>query len=291
MKKEEISYIIGEIDQRFIDEASEYNPKVSRKSRLIKYSSLAACCTLAVYLFMALPKSPAAPIAEAPPADDSPVYYSQLQLAEGFVSPQLGERSGNTAIDVLPFDEAMLSECCAIVEGRITKIYLKNYAFDTYDNKFEEGGIFHNKVTTVVYELEVEKSWYGDELSGQSLLVEDQLFFPDEVLGLKAGRRYVIPIYAAGESIYTPGSYASGDIARESGYSTLYPFHPQIELTEDGYYIVSSDWGSLAADGQELIMDSELGAEGSYYKDKMRLIAPEVFSSKLKLLIDTHLSE
>ena len=42
-----------------------------------------------------------------------------------------------------------------------------------------------------------------------------------------------------------------------SVYSTIYPYHPQIEVTNDGSYLISQDWTTLTAkNAREVIMDT-----------------------------------
>ena len=60
---------------------------------------------------------------------------------------------------VLPFSEELLAESSAILEGRITDMYLKRYTYDTYNDKFGPREVYHNQSSSVVYELTVDKVW------------------------------------------------------------------------------------------------------------------------------------
>ena len=91
----------------------------------------------------------------------------------------------------------------------------------------------------MVYEIAVDKTWLGEDISGETIIVEDTAYFAEPILAVKTGRRYVLPLYEYGENIWTLGhEYAGGDITRESRYSTVYPYYPQIEVTDGGFYII-----------------------------------------------------
>lgn len=79
---------------------------------------------------------------------------------------------------------------------------------------------------------------------------------------------------------------AGGDITRETTYSTIYPYHPQIEVTDDGLYLIPDDWTTLTAkNAREVIMDT-LDEEYFYYHDKMRLVDEKTFAEQMAALID-----
>lgn len=207
-----------------------------------------------------------------------PVSYDSLQLPPGQIKPDIlvQFKDGLANADVLPFDEDMLSDCCAILEGEITDMYLKNYSYDTYDDKFGSTEIYHNQASSVVYELTVSKVWYGDQsLSGTSVLIEDDVYLMDSCFSLKTGRSYVIPIQDAGETRQV-WRYAGGDLTKDSRYAILYPYHPQIEATLDGSYIVSTDWKSLCPeDAPAIDISTEPGGEVGSYTDTYVEYHPE----------------
>ena len=89
-----------------------------------------------------------------------PVSYSSLPLPQGQVMPDIlleYAASSQSTADVLPFSEELLSESSAILEGRITDMYLKRYTYDTYNDKFGPKEVYHNRSSSVVYELTVDK--------------------------------------------------------------------------------------------------------------------------------------
>ena len=195
-------------------------------------------------------------------------------------------------IDILPFDEAFLSKCCGILEGTIARIYPKHYTFDYYYDKFGEMELFHSFSDSIVYELEIEKVWYGTSFAeGTTVLIEDQFFFPDSYFSLMEGRSYVLPIYEYGDTVRTfaTGEIASGDLSRTSVYSTEYPFHPQITRTEDGCYLVTTDWPSLTSGPCRIVKIENDDSYEGFFKDKLRLVYGEDFSERLISLIQTQL--
>lgn len=220
--------------------------------------------------------------------DNLPINFSSLNFSTGQVDNDIITQYSNQSNDIAPFDESMLSDCCAIIEGTITDMYMKHYSYDTYDDKFGKDNIYHHSSQSVVYELNISKVWYGDdELSEKTILIEDKLFFIDEHFSLKNGGTYVIPIYNAGDTLFVREDFAGGDIVRDSIYSTIYPFHPQIEITTDGNYVVSTDWKTLASGSFRIInMDTIPENEYTYYSDKMRLLDANTFEIQMNKLIN-----
>lgn len=219
--------------------------------------------------------------------DTSPVYYSNLMLSNSVLNEEVLACSESAVLDIISFDESALAldNCCMIIEGTVTDVYVKHYTFDTYSDKFEENGILHNMENTVVYEVAVDKTWYGEDISGGTILIEDTSYFTEPILAVKEGGRYVLPIYEYGDSIRTPiHEYAGGDIARETVYSTIYPYHPQIEVTNDGSYVVSQDWTTLVANNaKEVIMDTL--DDDDFWKDKMYLVDGKTFEKQMAILL------
>lgn len=220
--------------------------------------------------------------------DTSPVYYSSLAFADGELNEEVLAFSESSMMDVKAFDEATLSQdhCYKIIEGTVVNLYVKHYTYDIYSDKFEKNGIMHSRTDTIVYEIAVDRTWYGEDISGDTILIEDTSYFTEPILAVKVGRRYVLPLYEYGESIWTLGhEYAGGDITRESRYSTIYPYHPQIAVTDDGSYLIPKDWSTLTAvNARDVIMDT-LDEEYSYYQDKMCLVDADTFASQMSVLV------
>ena len=226
--------------------------------------------------------------AENTETDTSPVYYSSLMLADGVVNEEALAFSESSMMDVKAFEESALSQdhCCMIIEGTVVNLYVKHYTYDVYSDKFEKNGILHGRTDTIVYEVAVDKTWYGEDISGDTILIEDTSYFTEPILAVKEGGRYVLPLYEYGDSIWTlDHEYAGGDITRETVYSTIYPYHPQIKVTDDGSYLVSQDWTTLTAkNAREVIMDTL--DEGDFWKDKMYLVNENTFAEQMAVLID-----
>lgn len=224
--------------------------------------------------------------AEKTEYENAAVYYSELNLSEGKFNPDTLDLSDNTVTDIAKFSEDILSqdECCMIVEGTVTNLFVKHYTYDIYDDKLEKNGVLHNVTDTVVYEIAVDKTWYGNDVSGATIIIEDTSYLTEPILSLKEGKRYVLPLYECGESIYSNQDYAGGYVSRESSLSTIYPYHPQIEVTNDGSYLISDDWKTLTSKNKiEVIMDT-LDDE-NYYYDKMCLVDADTFIEQMNVLI------
>ncbi len=248
-----------------------------------------------------------------------PISYSSLSLPQGQVMPEIISAyaaSGQSEAEILPFSEDLLSKSSAILEGRITDMYLKHYTYDIYSDKFGPKEIYHQQDASVVYELTVDKVWYGDEsLSGTSVLIEDDIYLIDTYFSLKVGCSYVIPVSDLAPEKQLWAEYAGGDLTRDGRYTTLYPHHPQIEVTSDGDYIVTTDWESLCPDSASPIWldipessfveyhpENKAGKDGLittewrtlllspydmvYYYDKLKLIRADEFFNLLNRLTE-----
>ncbi len=316
MNAKKFSDAMSKLDSKYVDEALNYKKK-ARKPGWAKWGAIAACLLLivgAAVLFKPVISNP--PIdnsktdIQSEPSEDiisdtkkdtavpslpdaidaSPVNYSSLMLADSVSNEEaLTLFSSSAMIDITEFDESTLSQghCCMIIEGTVVNLYVKHYTYDIYSDKFEENGILHGKTDTVVYEVAVDKTWYGEDVSGETILIEDTSYFTEPILAVKEGGRYVLPLYEYGDSILTLGDeYAGGDITRETAYSTIYPYHPQIEVTSDGSYLVSQDWTTLVKNhAREVIMDT-LDDE-DYWKDKMYLVDGNTFANQMTILIES----
>lgn len=314
MKKNEISEIIGYISDKYVDEAILYAGKENEfhHNGLMKTGAIAACLCIALVGVFAISKLNSSfsdntenkiafhdsesndhtEISEQISTaqneiDTSPVYYSNLMLPHTVLNEEALATSEFEMVDITSFDESMLlqSDCCMIIEGTVVNLYVKHYAYDIYSDKFEENGILHSKTDTIVYEIAVDKTWYGEDISGDTILIEDISYFTEPILAVKEGGRYVLPLYEYGNSILTLGhEYAGGDITRETVYSTIYPYHPQIEITNDGSYVVSQDWTTLVAkNAKEVVMDT-LDDE-NFWRDKIYLVDEKTFEDQMAILL------
>ncbi len=288
MRGEKFLEKFGLIDEKFIEEAEE---KKTKKN--IRIPILIAACFVLVLLVAALPF-----FKKEPPSDPNEIYnavdtterpeitytpsqvydgipYSALDISDTGLDPELKDAAGIMTADIAPFYEEYLVDCVAVVEGRVKDVRIKNYEYTTDYDKFKEGGSTRYLWDTVIYEIEVEKIYKG-ELGTETLIIEDTILF-DSMFYLKKDHRYVIPVIQTSEDVaygLWQGNITEGSNKKESIYSSLYSYHPQIERTEDGYYIFPDDWSTLASCGTALkvTMDVEFGCGTVYFKDKMMLI-------------------
>ncbi|MGN0339794.1 MAG: hypothetical protein ACI4D0_04785 [Lachnospira sp.] len=288
--KEKIIDSIGRIDDDLIESVDALRQKKHTRIVWLKLGVAVCLCVLACVVIAA----PEIILQENPESGTSPVkqYTSPVNYSDLLIPERTYDTGSSTASlsDITSFDESALESdnCSMIVEGTITNVYTKHYKYDIYDDKFEKNGVLHAAKDTVVYELLISKTWYGRDVSGETILVEDVTYFLDNIYPVVKGGKYVLPLYEYGDTLRTIHEWAGGDISRESRYSTIYPYHPQIEVTKDGWYIVSNDWTTLISqDAVKIDMDTM--ESDNYYYDKMYLIDKESFERQMNLLISQRL--
>ncbi|MBR4881569.1 MAG: hypothetical protein IKU19_06515 [Clostridia bacterium] len=203
------------------------------------------------------------------------IPYSALEISDTELDPGLEGIYGAMTADIASFYEEYIADAVAVVEGRVKNVRIKNYEYTTDYDKFKEGGSTRYLWDTVVYEIEVEKIYKG-ELGTEIFIVEDTILF-DSMFYLKEGHRYVVSVIQTTEDVaygLWQGNITEGSNKKESIYSSLYPYHPGIEITEDGYYLFPDDWTTLASSDEavKVTMDEPFGCGTVYFKDKMMLI-------------------
>ncbi|MBR6515062.1 MAG: hypothetical protein IKT46_09560 [Clostridia bacterium] len=288
MRGENFLEKFGLIDEKFIEESEE---KTKRKN--IKIPILIAACFVLILLVAALPffkretphdANKVHNAVDTTERDDitytpSQVYdgipYSSLNISDTELAPELKGIYGAMTGDIAPFYEEYIADAAAVVEGRVTDVRIKNYEYTTDYDKFKEGGSTRYLWDTVVYEIEVEKIYKG-ELGIETLVIEDTILF-DSMFYLKEGHRYVLPLTQTTEDVaygLWQGNITEGSNKKESIYSSLYPYHPGIEITEDGYYLFPDDWTTLASSdiAVKVTMDEPFGCGTVYFYEKMMLI-------------------
>lgn len=289
-------HAVTNIDDSIIEEAQSAVPAKQAghaKGRLVAAAAVLCAVLAGALLFGKLLPDPAEREAlQAPPTssvrDYSPIRYGDLSLAAAQAHSDLSAISDGSLLDIKAFDESCLKDCCGILEGTITRMDSRHYTYDYYDDKFGPAELYHGFMDSVVYELSIEKVWYGETFaSGSTILVEDPFYFPDLHFALSEGRTYVIPIFEYGNMMNPPtnNDITNGDLSRDSVYSTVYPFHPQILKTEDGNYLVTTDWATLAAEPcREVIMENDSDSLGDYH-DRVRLVFGDAFAERLTQVI------
>ncbi|MBR2079266.1 MAG: hypothetical protein IJ962_03530 [Clostridia bacterium] len=214
--------------------------------------------------------------------EESEIFYSNLISHRQQTTLNV---SGYHTADIASFNERFLEDCVAVIEGEILSAREKEYTVLYEYDKFGTNTLTE-KTNTIIYEIKVEKVWCGDIKANEIITVQDELFTLDKIFTPAVGGSYVLPLCDSGENIRidTAGQkYLRGDTKRESRYSTLYPFHPQIERTDRGY-LFTSDWVSLVTDETKTVtVDIPLAED--YYADKMRLNSADVFERQFKQLL------
>lgn len=214
--------------------------------------------------------------------EDSKLIYSELISHREQTDLNI---SGYHATNIASFNENHLKECVAIIEGKVLSIKEKEYTVIYEYDKFGTNTLTE-KTNTLIYEIKVEKVWYGNIKESEIITVQDEIFALSGTFFLSEGGTYVLPICDSGENIRTDTAgqqYLSGDIKRVSPYSTVYPFHPQIEKTDNGY-LFTADWKTLVdEETKEVTVDVPLSEE--YYADKLRLNSADIFERQFKQLL------
>lgn len=215
-------------------------------------------------------------------AEEGELFYGQLVSHREQTTLKA---SGYQPADIAAFDESFLKDCVAIVEGNVLSVREKEYSVVYKYDKFGTNTLIQ-KTNTLIYEIKVEKVWYGDIEENEVILIQDELFGLNQTFCHAVGGTYVLPLCYSGEDIRTDTAgqkYLSGDTKRESPYSTVYPFHPQIEKTDRGY-LFTADWKTLVTNKTKAVtVDVPLADE--YYADKMRFNSADTFKRQFEKLL------
>ena len=301
MRGSEFIEKFGLIDEKYIEEAEE---KTTRKN--IRIPILIAACFMLVLLVAALPffikeaQQPDVPkvhtavdTTERPEVTYTPsrVYdgipYSELDISDTELDPALNDLVGGSAM-LADFVEEDLVHATAVIEGRVVGVRTKLYNILTDHDKFGDGCGTRYFENSVVYDIEVEKVYMGKIDADEIFTVEVRVVAPRYTFHLKEGHSYVIPVRKVDEEWgFWQGNVVEGSTERDSMNSILYSYHPQIERTEDGYYIFSDDWTTLASSEAALrvTMDVPYDKYKQSYNDKMMLIDSVNFEKCLEEIL------
>ena len=292
----------GLIDEKYIEEsegrgALRASEAVIRNKKKYRSAVVIAACFLLVLTVVALPflnreEAPIPPVTDetediADGTGDTDVdypepdiydgiSYSSLELSDTGLEPSLSELMGGSAM-LAGFTEEDLVITTAVIEGRVVDVRPKHYDFITDYDKFGDGSRTHYFENSVVYDVEVERVYKGDITVGEIFTVEVRVIAPRYAFYLKEDHSYVIPVTVVDENWYhANGNIVEGSVERDSMYSILYQYHhqPPIERTEDGYYLFSDDWTTLAAseNAYRVTMDIPFDEYKARYNDKMMII-------------------
>jgi hypothetical protein len=201
------------------------------------------------------------------------IPYAALRFPDS-AGPAESGLGAAISLDIVAFDESMMRYASAVVEGVVTDTYQKEYRYDTATDKFGEGGVLHNRRMTQVVCLRVTRVVFGEGEAiapGQEIKIETECSngcyeTADPPYALRRGRTYVLPLSCLDDSLSGVKEVVSGDITRDGEYGIVYPFAPQIEVTQDGQYVFHSLWESLWDDST---VNVETG-DGSAFALKLR---------------------
>ena len=270
--------------------------KRKRRIAMVKTGSIAVCLCLvagSVVSSVMFIKNKAKPTEQDILESNSSIYYSQLSLAEDQTDPEILEQFGRSQADIAGFDENMLSQdCCAILEGKIVDMYLRK---NLPENNDESQDASYPFAYSLIYELKVEKVWYSRQAVADTVFIENPVDFIDTPCAMRSGRSYVVALHVASAVHHDFAESVSEEETVSFVYSIIYPFHPQIEVTEEGNYIVSNDWETLVAENAIPIIVDIKQVRGydifGYYSDKMSLVPAETFSKQLSTLMKAVIGE
>lgn len=313
MKKKDFLDKMELIDLKYIEESETAARRSKRSAPLI--AAVLLLCTLIIAIPLATNKKQPS---DAPPAentetvgaaliqapetkenDDIPtepypysseVSFSEIKLPpDDDFTPSESTTQGSATGDIAPFYEEFTADC-DFIEGKVVNIYEKHYEYTVISHKFKEGDRAVCNTDSVIYEFEISRVWRGDFNAGETILIEDMQLFCDTQFYMQKGHSYLIPIRNAGERIAIlslNADTAEGETERQTPYTTEYPYHPQIEITLDGYYLFPDEWTTLAEPSEELIKvtDAEFDQGTLWYKDKMVLLDPDTFEIRIKKLL------
>lgn len=290
----------GLIDEKYIEEAEgrgalRASEAVIRSKKKYRSAVVIAACfllalTVAVLPFLKNEEAPVPAITDetedtadetgdtdidySEPVVYDGIPYSSLDLSDTGLEPSLSGLMGGSAM-LAEFTEEDLVITTAVIEGRVVDVRPKHYDFITDYDKFGDGSRTRYLPNSVVYDIEVERVYKGDITVGEIFTVEVNVIAPRYSFYLKEDHSYVIPITVVNENWHNAnGNIVEGSAERDSMYSILYQYHPPVERTEDGYYLFSDDWTTLAAseNAYRVTMDIPFDEHKARYNDKMMII-------------------
>lgn len=310
MKGKDLLDKLENIDDRYIAESEEKASHKPARKWSILAASLLVLSSLCILLPLSILKTEDKPLPKAEPdqieetrpeetmsQNDTPpeykekvsyndLYFTLTENEEKYI-PSEDVMNSEAMGDVAPFYETEIAGC-DLIEGKVTDVYEKRYEYTLPAHKFKDGDRSYCYTVSVIYEFEITRTWRGTHKAGEKILIEDMQLFCGTQFYMQKGHSYLVPIYDAGEKIAILGlnaDKAEGDIKRQTPYSTRYPYHPQIEITVDGYYFFPDDWTTLATDNAIRVTDVKFDWGTVYYEDRMLLLDPESFEKHMKILL------
>ncbi len=155
-----------------------------------------------------------------------------------------------------------------------------------------------NTIQTVVYEIKIDRIYFADSSAfktGDRLVLEASLNFLDSdypLIALQENHQYFLSISQDQNELVAPAELAQyeaiiGDTTAESAYSMQFINYPQIEITQDGYYLFSHSWVDLINENTvPLILEVDADSTDVIH---MMLRTDQYFESDFQALIDKFL--
>lgn len=256
-RKEHQESLLDELTKKQ-DEVLKMNR--NKNNRKPVYGALAAFALLAVVL-VGNNLSGKNPAIENPGGEVGTILYSDL-LFEKPVALEAPEPMSGQSGKIAPFTEELLSESAAFIKGTVTEI------------AFENDHVIYTVLVSGVFGASK-----GVE-TGDTIRVVNDLYTYTSLEGsvekLQMGRTYLVPLILYEEE--------GKDV-----FSVLYPFAPQIQMTQDGKYLYPDHYTSLDAPGASIVeMDTE---EGYGYYGSMKLRDDQEFEKDLEKLVEAYLGQ
>lgn len=216
--------------------------------------------------------------ADAAPSEPGPVDYGSLSLAQG-ETLEIPPNMGKASLCVALFEESMLSGADVVVKATVKDCRIRYAGQEAYAQ----------------YTLRVDALYFDDVGIGldSELTLEEPLqtttSLADLVMGLRTNRQYLLPLCL-------PAEEEGAQDETEEVYRLLYPYAPQIEVSQEGAYIFyrlqdpDGGWTSLDNSlARRLDMGDRLEqSEYGWLAESMRVRFDEGFEEDFQRLVDQY---
>ncbi len=187
------------------------------------------------------------------------LHYSQLNLAS-YSALSLPPHAVTVPEDTMYFSEDILADTELLCLGTVTSVSLET---DSSQN-----------AALLVYDITLDSICYSQDytesltsLTVRSPIVASEGGENQILYQLQVGSSYVLPLKQLG-----------------SDWQLLFPFAPQIQITENGAYLFHSGYASLT-DDQTLVVVGEPEGANDFYYDRMLLRDDDGFLSDVLSLV------
>lgn len=206
-----------------------------------------------------------ATVTYAAPESAGILYYSQLDLAS-YTSLSLPAGAVTLPEDTMYFSEDILGDTQLLCLGTVTSVSLET---DRSGNP-----------AFLVYDIRLDSVCYSEDYTAdlESLTVKSPIVKADRgdnpiLYQLQIGASYLIPLKKQSDC-----------------WELLFPFAPQVQVTENGAYLFHSGYTSLTNANTFIVVGEQEGANDFYY-DRMLLRKDEDFLSDFISLVMAYSGE